>query len=89
MAAQAGGEVGELFQKLGGIGGEDFGGGAGRWGAEVGDEVRDGEIDLVSHGTHHRDWRGGNGAGEDFLVEFPFACQCLSNVLSLGKFAFE
>jgi hypothetical protein len=55
MAAQAGGEVGELFQNLGGVGREDFGGGAGRWGAEVGDEVRDGEIDLVSHGAHHGD----------------------------------
>ena len=60
-----------MFQKLGGIGREDFGGGAGRGGAEVSGEVGDREIDLVSHGTHHRDRRGGNGAGEDFLVEFP------------------
>ena len=40
-------------------------------GAEVGDEVCDGEVGFVADGGDDGDVRGGDGAGEGFVVEGP------------------
>ena len=50
-------------------GGDEFGGGGRRGGAQVGDEVRDGEVGLVADGGDDRQRGGGNGAGERLVVE--------------------
>ena len=50
-------------------GGDEFGGGGGSGGAQVGDEVRDGEVSLVADGGDGGKRRGGDGAGEGFVVE--------------------
>ena len=51
--------------------GDDFGGGARRGGAQVGDKIADGEIDFMADGGY--DGQGGfkNGASDDFFVEGP------------------
>ena len=50
---------------------EEFGGGRGRGGAEVGDEVGDGLVGFVADGGDGGDAGGGDGARDDFLVEGP------------------
>ena len=51
--------------------GQDFGGGAGRGGTEISDEIGDGEINLMAHRRNHRNFRGGNGTGHHLFVEAP------------------
>ena len=46
-----------------------FGGGARGGGAQVGDEVGDGEIRFMTDSAHHRQRRGGDGARHLFVVE--------------------
>jgi len=50
-------------------GGDDLGGGGGSGGAEVGDEVGDGEVGLVADGGDDGKLGDGDGAGEGFVVE--------------------
>src|ERR1700723_2851183 len=50
-------------------GGDEFGGGGGSGGAQVGDEVRDGEVGLMSDGRDGGERGRGDGAGEGFVVE--------------------
>ena len=50
-------------------GGDEFGGGGGRGRAQVGDEVRDGEVGLVADGGDDGERGRGDGAGEGFVVE--------------------
>ena len=49
--------------------GDEFGGGRGRGGAQVGHEIGDGEIGLVADGGDHRQTRPGDGAGHALAVE--------------------
>jgi len=49
--------------------GDEFGGGRGGGGAEVGGEVGDGEVGFVADGGDDGDFRGRDGAGEEFAVE--------------------
>jgi hypothetical protein len=70
-SSKAGGEVLEFVEQFARIGGEDFSGGAGSRGSEVGGEIANGKIDFVSHGTHDGDRAGCNGSGDGFLIEFP------------------
>jgi len=51
------------------LGGDDLSGGGGSGGAEVGDEICDGEIGFVADGGNRWDGAGGDGAGESFIVE--------------------
>jgi len=67
-AFACGGEACEEFHP---VGGEQFSGGTGGGGAEVGGEVGDGEIDFVADGIDDGDGAGVDGAGDDFLVEGP------------------
>ena len=48
---------------------DEFGGGRGRGGAQVGDEVDDGEIGFVADGGDHGNCGSGDGSGEAFVVE--------------------
>ena len=50
-------------------GGDELGGGRWGGGAEVGDEVGDGEVGLVADGGDDGQMRGGDGAGEGLVVE--------------------
>lgn len=50
---------------------DQLGGGAGGRGAEVGNEVGNGEINFVADGGDCRDAGPGEGAGDDFFVEGP------------------
>lgn len=50
---------------------DQFGGGGGGGRAEVGDKIADGEIDFVADGGDDRNVGGGDGAGDNFLVETP------------------
>ena len=50
-------------------GGDELGGGGGRGGAQVGDEVGDGEVGLVADGGDDGQLGGGDGAGEGLVVE--------------------
>ncbi len=50
-------------------GGDEFGGGGGCGSAQVGDEVRDGEVGLVADGGDGGQRGCGDGAGESFVVE--------------------
>ena len=50
---------------------DHLGGGRGSRGPDVGDEVGDGEIDLVADGRDDRDGRAGDGPGHPLLVEGP------------------
>ena len=49
--------------------GDELGGGGGRGGAQVGDEVGDGEVGLMADGGDDGDLRGDDGAGDAFGVE--------------------
>jgi hypothetical protein len=48
---------------------DEFRGGRGSGGAQVGNEIRDGEVGLVANGGNNRQFRGGDGACESFIVE--------------------
>ena len=61
----------EAGKELTAIGHGDFGSGTGCGRAEVGGEVSDGKIDLMSDGGNDGDGRGRDGAGDDFFVEAP------------------
>ena len=50
---------------------DNFGGGRRRGRAEVGDEIGDGEVDLMAHAADHRNLTCGDGAGDNFFVEGP------------------
>ena len=65
---RAGEDVDALFDAVLG-GGDELGGGGGRGGAEVGDEVGDGEVGLVADGGDDGELGGGDGAGEGLVVE--------------------
>ncbi len=71
VAAGALVEAGDFFLEFAGVGHGEFGGGAGSWGALVGGEVGDGEIDFVADGGDDWDRARGDGAGDGFLVEAP------------------
>jgi hypothetical protein len=49
--------------------GDELGGGGWGGGAEVGDEVGDGEVGLVADGGDDGELAGGDGAGEGLVVE--------------------
>src|SRR3989454_8304837 len=53
------------------IGGNGLGGGGGSWRADIGDEVCDGEIGLVTDAGDDGHAAGVDGAGDDFFVEWP------------------
>ncbi len=53
------------------IGHDQFGRGARRRRAQIGDEIRDREIDFVADRAHDRNRRMENGAGHDLFVELP------------------
>ena len=50
---------------------DHLGRGGRRGGAEVGDEIGDGDVGLVSDGGDNGNRRGGNSAGDGFFVEGP------------------
>ena len=50
-------------------GGDELGCGGGCGSAEIGDEVRNGEVGLVANGGDDRERGGGDGAGEGLVVE--------------------
>ena len=64
-------ETAEVAEQAGPVRRGVFGGGARGRLAAIGDKVGDGEVDLVSDARHHRERTGGDGAGENFLVESP------------------
>lgn len=51
--------------------GEDFGGGGRGGGAEIGDEVGDGDVGFMADGGDDGNGGGVDGAGDDLLVEGP------------------
>ena len=55
--------------------GNELGGGAGGGGAEIGDEIADGEIDLMAHCRNDRQGRFKDGPSHGFLVESPEVLQ--------------
>ncbi len=61
----------EMTAKIDNVGHDQLGGGAGRWCAQIGDEIGDREIDLVSNRGDDRQFCRGNGARDDFLIELP------------------
>src|SRR5262249_24552782 len=52
-----------LYDKLGGR--------AGRWRAQVGDEIANGEIDLVADRGNDRHIHAGDRTGDNFFIELP------------------
>src|SRR5690349_22218380 len=50
---------------------DELGGGGRRGGANVGDEIGDGEIGFVADAGDDRNLRLGDGAGDDFFIESP------------------
>src|SRR5262249_33716504 len=50
---------------------DEFGGGGRRRGANVGDEIGDGEVGLVADAGDHGNGASGDGAGDCFFVEGP------------------
>jgi hypothetical protein len=77
--SEAGGEVLEFVEKFGGVSGEDFRGGAGSRGSEVGGEIANGKIDFVTYGAHDRDRAGCHGARHHFFIEFPEVFQAAAS----------
>jgi len=78
-SSEAGGEVLEFVEQFGGVSGEDFSGGAGSGGAEVGGKIADCEIDFVTYGAYNGDWAGCDGSGYGFLIEFPEVFQAAAS----------
>src|ERR1022692_2254976 len=50
---------------------DHLGGGRGRGGAQVGDEIGDGHVGFMAHGGHDRYGAARDGAGDSFFVEGP------------------
>lgn len=63
--------VGECGAEVVLMRGDEFGGGGGGCGADIGDEIADCDIHLVPDGADDRDAAGGDGAGDVFLIEGP------------------
>ena len=59
------------FQEPGPLGSKQFRGGTRGGSPEISDEIRDREVNLMAHGTHHRHAGFGNGAGDDLFIELP------------------
>ena len=55
----------------GGVGRDQFRRRARSGRAQIGDEIGDGEIDLMPHGAHNRNGRGENGPRHALVVELP------------------
>jgi hypothetical protein len=75
-------------------GGDDLGGGGGRWSAEVGYKVGYGEVGLVADSGDGGDPGSGNDAGEGFVVEagevfHGASAACDEDEVSEGRFAVE
>jgi len=62
--------------------GDDLGRGRGSGSAEVSDEIRDGEVGLMTDGRDDRNSRGRDGAGESFVVE---AVQIFERTTAAGE----
>jgi len=68
-AVEAAAEVGEVVADAVLGFGDELGGGGGGGGAEVGDEIGDGEVGFVADGGDDGEAGGGDGAGDAFGVE--------------------
>ena len=71
LVGEGGAEVGDVLVEFAAGVDDEFGGGGWRRGAHVGDEIGDGEIGFVAYAGDHRDFGGGDCAGDDFFVEGP------------------
>ena len=70
-AMEEGGTASDHAEQFGGIGHNQFRGGARRRRAKVGDKVGDGKINFMSHRGNQGQSRRGDRAGEGLVVELP------------------
>ena len=70
-ALEPGTRLGHPLEECEPVGEDQFRRGTGGRGAEIGDKIGDGEIDLVPDGGDDGETRGGDGAGDNLLIESP------------------